>query len=747
MASIPDIHRKDCITILQLLTYSKRPLRFEELVDAIAIEVGSQPPFNPDNRMPEPMEITRLCSSLISTEHPVYGESCPQRFYAELAHFSVKEYITSSRVNEAFKDHLVERTARATIVEISLAYLSYVDTQSSQHLDRMSLWDLRHEEYLMELPNLSEDESTVRYNTHMFEDVPEYGIPQYIDHTFPFFSYSLGWVEHAQVAETSNAQLAESIAEFFSQRRLQYLWSCWPDESSFATRWYKVQSGREISPLYLPSKAGLIQSVRLLLKEGADPNGDGNYPPISGAYKGGHKEIVRLLLDHGAYIDARGDRSNPAVVFSALIEHDDDFVMELLDRGADPNSIGPYPDIPLLHGNECSVLHLAALLGHTNIVQYLLQKGADIDFQSNKEGTALSAAAQNGHMAVVQHLLDKGADINAEGGHYYDNPLAAACFGNHEAIARLLINKGANVRTRRKSDLDGLMHAAAKGNKGIVQDLVKRGILRYAMTDETLKRRYPLIIASRKGNKALVKSLLESGADVNAYPIMDRTALTEAAVWNHSELVELLLDNGANVNIRDLQGASALEHFFRSHPPENEESIPLLLIQNGADLGDQGQKDDFLICSCLNNYSNVVRLLLDNGSNAESTARVRSHLYLYQCDKNVVREFRLKTETEDQDEGSQYGSALHIASSRGFFDIAALLLDYGADPSRLDWHGWPATLIASRYGHTRIGRILSQGRSTEVNCEFSCLPPSRFTKGKFQTFAFSRIISLTYIYR
>ncbi|CEN59972.1 Putative Ankyrin repeat domain containing protein [Aspergillus calidoustus] len=79
--------------------------------------------------------------------------------------------------------------------------------------------------------------------------------------------------------------------------------------------------------------------------------------------------------------------------------------------------------------------------GHQEIVQLLLDKGADVNVQG---GNALQAASARGYQEIVQLLLDKGADVNAQGGEY-GNALQAASEGRHEKIVKLLKKRGATT--------------------------------------------------------------------------------------------------------------------------------------------------------------------------------------------------------------------------------------------------------------------------------------------------------------
>ncbi|KAH7187521.1 hypothetical protein BKA60DRAFT_602335 [Fusarium oxysporum] len=88
---------------------------------------------------------------------------------------------------------------------------------------------------------------------------------------------------------------------------------------------------------------------------------------------------------------------------------------------------------------------------HLEIVQLLLDKGADINVQGGVYGNALQAASCEGDREVVQLLLDKGADVHAQGG-LYDNALQAAICEGHQGVAQLLNQRSANITSRKRSN-------------------------------------------------------------------------------------------------------------------------------------------------------------------------------------------------------------------------------------------------------------------------------------------------------
>lgn len=64
-------------------------------------------------------------------------------------------------------------------------------------------------------------------------------------------------------------------------------------------------------------------------------------------------------------------------------------------------------------GDEGTLLHIAALFGHLELVNFLISAGADVNAQTSpKSQTPLHYATCRGHVKVVQKLLEAGANPN-----------------------------------------------------------------------------------------------------------------------------------------------------------------------------------------------------------------------------------------------------------------------------------------------------------------------------------------------
>ena len=165
----------------------------------------------------------------------------------------------------------------------------------------------------------------------------------------------------------------------------------------------------------------------------------------------------------------------------------------------------------VLDERKNELLCIATKEGHHQTIQFLLDKGADINAQDTEFGSPLSAASARGYDQIVQMLLDKGADINAQGGDC-GNALQAASAGGYDQIVQILLDKGADINAQ-GGDCGNALQAASAG-----------------------------------GNNQIVQILLDKGADINAQGGQYGNALQAASAEGYDQIVQILLDKGADIN-------------------------------------------------------------------------------------------------------------------------------------------------------------------------------------------------------
>ncbi|KAH8848034.1 hypothetical protein MCOR27_007930 [Pyricularia oryzae] len=261
----------------------------------------------------------------------------------------------------------------------------------------------------------------------------------------------------------------------------------------------------------------------------------------------GLKQAVIQLLAEGADVDAQGGWYCSALQAASSQRHID-IVDLLLENGADINIYGGYGDV--------SALQFALLQNHMDMFEFMLKRGADIDaYGGHRFGNALQIASMSNDIDMVRFLLGKGADVNAQGGKYGNALQAASCKGYME-IVELLLEKGAEVNAQGSEFGNALQAASYEGYMEIVKLLLEKG------ADVNAKGGYfghALQAASYKGYMEIVELLLEKGADVNAQGGKFGNALQAASYGGYMEIVKLLLEKGADVNAKGGEYGSALE--------------------------------------------------------------------------------------------------------------------------------------------------------------------------------------------
>jgi len=169
----------------------------------------------------------------------------------------------------------------------------------------------------------------------------------------------------------------------------------------------------------------------------------------------------------------------------------------------------------------------------------------------------LHMAADNGHLEIVNILLDAGADINKV---VYDGAMSAlhlALSKRNFDIARKLIEAGCDVNLVSQVGVSGppLHYAIIKENLDMVKLLIEKKADVNIAEEETGYS--PLFLAASLEQIDTMKVLLAAGADVNLADYEDKTPLQFAASNGFGEVIKLLVDNKADVTLKNGDGETA----------------------------------------------------------------------------------------------------------------------------------------------------------------------------------------------
>lgn len=364
-----------------------------------------------------------------------------------------------------------------------------------------------------------------------------------------------------------------------------------------------------MTPLHVAASVGDLPKCQLLVDFKADVNAltpDGA-TPLDFAAAFGHAAVCELLLEHGAQlnirtacalgkvtdveqfltatpalVNARDERLRRTPLHWAAQRGDRQLVDLLIRAGADVNAKAPpfnqasnVVTGPEIWGAEDAdktgetPLHVAAHLGHTEVLQALLENGADVNAASDEGATPLKNAVYARQSAAVKLLLEHGALVDVDGdsclpaaednlevtrlllAHHPEqaglNAALSAAAAEHPEVAALLLEAGAQADVFAASSL-GL-------NDRIVELLdASPNLVNSEQADYPRQR--PLVLAATNGQLASVKLLLERGAEVQ--PAKEATPMQEAAGHGYLQILDLLLAHGADVNHKDSMGNTSL---------------------------------------------------------------------------------------------------------------------------------------------------------------------------------------------
>lgn len=196
----------------------------------------------------------------------------------------------------------------------------------------------------------------------------------------------------------------------------------------------------------------------------------------------------------------------------------------------------------------CTALGYAASLGHANVVEVLVEMGADVEARCHFDqftplmlATICSLQQHLSHNLCPPHLRQHEDEIDS-----------------HAEVVEVLLAKEANVDSVDRQHGRSAAHfASLNGNAEILQLLLRAGANGDA---EDLSGWTPLFYAVQRGDLASIKVLVQIGANINKKDSVGATPLAHAANLGHVAMVKELLDHGADQTVQDNMRKTPLDY-------------------------------------------------------------------------------------------------------------------------------------------------------------------------------------------
>ena len=556
--------------LLQCLVAAIRPLRVEELAEVLAVDFDDAegiPKLNPNWRWDdEEQALLTSCSSLIAII-----ETEDSRV-VQFSHFSVKEFLTSTRLASSIKDvfryHIDLEPAHTILAQACMGILLQTEGCAEEN----------------DIEKTQKRSSLARYAA---------------EH----------WVTHAQFERVSSF-LRKAMEDLFDLDKPFF--TAWLEIYNMDTRanlkpsslsYFALPPGSSATPLYYAALCGfqdLGEHPAVKHPQHVNTRGGCYVTPLVAALAGRHFQTVKFLHHNGAHLDVRNEGEElETVLHSPAWYGDVEMVEVLLDYKVDVNArrkggLTPLHDaamgdaslhtkihdvvqssldvigILLEHGADLTArtddgltpLHYANAEKSGEVVRVLLEHGANVGAEDEDGMTPLHTVTQNGSLEPVRLLLEHGADPNAMSNgssiplHLVAENRSPAFWSSDESceVVRVLLEHGANVAAKDDEGRTPLYRAAGNWSVEPVRMLLERGADIGTKDD---KGRTPLHKAAEVRNVEVVRILLKRGANVDAKDDEGRTPLHEAAGRGWDEVVRVLLKRGADVGAKDHEGRTA----------------------------------------------------------------------------------------------------------------------------------------------------------------------------------------------
>lgn len=215
-----------------------------------------------------------------------------------------------------------------------------------------------------------------------------------------------------------------------------------------------------------------------------------------------------------------------------------------------------------------TALIYACIYNYTDILEFLIKAGANLDLQNAQGYTALMHAALYGFGEIVDILIQAGATVDLRDNTGHTTLLRLVYLHNkterNKNIPSLLINAGANLNITNDYGYSALMYCITNEQNFEWAKLLMESGADLDIQDSTGKT--VLIIAVMNKKVLAVKELIKHQANVHLATTGGNTALMFC--FDNIEMIRILLDAGADVNAQNSDGITIMHNVMKEYKLE-----------------------------------------------------------------------------------------------------------------------------------------------------------------------------------
>jgi len=437
------------------------------------------------------------------------------------------------------------------------------------------------------------------------------------------------------------------------------------------------------------------------------------------AQEGNLEQLKKIKLDVAART-----KDNYTLLHLAAEHNHSNIVDFLLTQGADINAQNKWGATPLHLAVEKNfspneLLVLARYLVSNKVFQLLIKNKADLNAQNNNGNTPLHIAVRDNKQYFAHTLLTHGANINAQNNNG-DTPLHLT---NNISTIKILLTHGADINAQNKSSYTPLHFVSEIDSLDVVKFLVQNGA---DINAQTTSGDTPLHLAAEYNTLDVIQFLIESGADITTQnnngdtPLDIQHSDNENTLWHqtilsqNTSLANLLVNKGAHqipLNIIDPEGNTPLHLAVAS----SNLHFAQFLISNGADLQIPNKKNEspltiqdahgntLLHLAIASGNISLAKILIENGANL----KIPNH----------------NQETPLTIQDTHGNTILRLAFTSSDFPLAKILIENGANRNEVQ----NLLGVQDQFGDTILHHIALANDTTHFDF-FSSLNPELLHK-------------------